>query len=120
MLLCTDTEASNSCPRVYGSRFVVGVPPPRSIGKQSVFSRQRDRLTARTAGEVSAKNVSPAPPSDHRFQEPVPAARAYNPRRAWPPPDAYGCLDFQAFEKVLEVDSQASAAGSNLGPLAAT
>ena len=44
------------------------------------FSRQRDRLTARTAGEVSAKNVSPAPPSDHRFQEPVPAARAYNPR----------------------------------------
>ena len=34
----------------------------------------------------------PTPPADHRFQEPVPAARAYNPRRARPPPDAAGGL----------------------------
>jgi len=64
---------------------VGGVPPPKAIWNQSVFSRQSDRLAARTAGEVSAKSVSPAPPSDHRFQEPVPAGRV---ERIAPPQDS--------------------------------
>ena len=92
-------------------------------GSWAKHNRPGGHLTARGgrgAGACSTSVGDFAPQADQRFQEPVPAARAYNPRRAWPPPDAYGCLDFQAFEKVLEVDSQASAAGSNLGPLAAT
>ena len=49
---------------------MVGVPPPRSIGKQSFFSQQRDRLTARTAGEGLGEE------RERRPRRPITASRS--------------------------------------------